>query len=75
MEYQNNYGVQTSIPGFGETETIEYLDDSHIVPYFHHMVKFLKGLGYIPGKSVRGAPYDWRYAAGKVCSYTVNGFG
>ncbi len=66
MEYQNNYGVQTSIPGFGNTQTIEHLDDYHFVPYFHYMVKYLKGLGYETGRSLRGAPYDWRYAAGMV---------
>ncbi len=62
-EYRNNYGVETRIPGFGQTYSIEHLDSLHKVPYFYEMVKFLKELDYVVGKSVRGAPYDWRLAA------------
>lgn len=28
--------------------------------YFHHTIQFLKNLGYEPGKTLFGFPYDWR---------------
>ena len=55
------------VPGFGTTDSIEYLDDSAIYkyPYFNKFVKYFEGLGYTKGKDLIGAPFDWRFAPGK----------
>ncbi|VDK54464.1 unnamed protein product [Anisakis simplex] len=46
-------GVETRIPGFGNTETVEWLDPSKsfIGKYFADIVKFLTNFGYIRSKS------------------------
>ena len=62
---KNAPGVETRIPGFGNTETIEHLDTSNLIPYFKTMVNTLVSWGYKCGVSLRGAPYDFRYAPGK----------
>ena len=63
----NNVGVQTRVPGFGQTDTVEYLDGTSypVVKYFAPMVDYLVALGYERGVSVRAAPYDFRYAPGE----------
>ena len=64
--YSEPEGVQTRVPGFGNTSTIENLDPS--IPggagaYFSHMVDMLVSKGGLQrGVSVRGAPYDFRRA-------------
>lgn len=69
-EYTNTPGVDVKAPGFGDTDTVEYLDPTlHIgtTNYFHNMVDYLvSNLGYVRGKSIRAAPYDWRFAPGKT---------
>lgn len=62
-------GVHIRIPGWGTTETIEYVDPSWLTflagntgAYFSTFVRKLLNLGYVRGKSIRGAPYDWRKA-------------
>lgn len=63
--YSNNVGVSTRVPGWGDTATIEYLDPDlkSKSGYFHTLVEALvtKG-GLVRGKSLRGAPYDFRYS-------------
>ncbi|XP_065841022.1 lysosomal phospholipase A and acyltransferase-like [Oscarella lobularis] len=56
-------GVYTRIPGFGNTSTIEYLDPSlnEVGAYFNVFVSEMAKEGYVPGESIRGAPYDWRF--------------
>ena len=61
----NAPGVETRVPGFGQTNTIEYLDTNNMVKYFKPMVDALVSWGYERGTSVRAAPYDFRYAPGK----------
>ena len=64
--YSNNQGVETRVSGFGNTSSIEYLDEWNlIVPYFHEMIRHFTEIGYRVGEDLRGAPYDWRYAAGQ----------
>jgi len=58
----NPQGVLTRIPGFGETENVEVLDEYGLVKYMKPLVNFLVGLGYTRGKDVRAAPYDFRYS-------------
>ena len=65
-QYNNSPGVQVRVPGFGGTETVEYLDPSikffGPTDYFHAMVKHFVSKGYIRGKNIVGAPYDWRFS-------------
>lgn len=67
-QYGNTPGVETNVPGFGNTSSIEYLDPAlpwfEPTQYFHAMVQHFVQLGYEPGKNIRGAPFDWRYSAG-----------
>ncbi|XP_045597361.2 lysosomal phospholipase A and acyltransferase isoform X3 [Procambarus clarkii] len=60
----NSPGVQTRIPGFGNTSTVEWLDPSQRSPtgYFKDIVNAMIPLGYERGVTVRGAPFDFRRA-------------
>ncbi|XP_074629609.1 lysosomal phospholipase A and acyltransferase-like [Acropora palmata] len=58
---KNVPGVEIRVPGFGETYTVEYLDDEKAIPYFASMVQRMVSWGYERGVSVRAAPYDYRY--------------
>ncbi len=55
------------VPDFGGTSAIEYLTTGflNLIPYFRDMVEYFVKRGYQRGKSIRGAPYDWRLAAGE----------
>ena len=66
---KNAPGVETRVPGFGDTSSIEYLDTDHLIKYFSAMVERLVSWGYERGVTVRGAPYDFRYGPGM---YRVN---
>ena len=48
----NNQGVETRIPGFGNTSTVEWLDPSQrsFSMYFANIVKHLLPLGYKRGR-------------------------
>ncbi|XP_051884150.1 phosphatidylcholine-sterol acyltransferase isoform X2 [Pristis pectinata] len=59
----NAPGVETRVPGFGKTYSVEYLDSLKLTGYFHTLVQFLVNMGYIRDETVRAAPYDWRVAA------------
>jgi len=64
-------GVDIRVPGFGETETLEYLDPGkHSVGmYFFSIVQGLVNEGYVKGDDIRGAPYDWRKAPNENKAY------
>ncbi|CAA7404297.1 unnamed protein product [Spirodela intermedia] len=72
-DYRNAPGVETRVPGFGSTEALRYLDPSlrHLTDYMGTLVKSLEEeIGYEEGKSLFGAPYDFRYglaAEGRPC--------
>ena len=76
MKYDRSTGQYSSsdndikimVPGFGQTETIEELSQTGLndFPYFKDMVKYFVDRGYERGKSIRGAPYDWRYGPGEM---------
>lgn len=57
-------GVEIRIPGFGGTETVEFLGpfEMKVLSPFHTLVEYLLSLGYERGKSLRAAPYDFRKA-------------
>lgn len=61
----NAPGVETKVPGFGNTDTIDHLDTDNIVAYFSPMTDTLVSWGYERGVTVRAAPYDFRYGPGK----------
>lgn len=64
---ENTQGVETRAPGFGNTSCIEWLDPSVHYPgvYFFPLVDSLtRLLHYERGKTLRAAPYDFRYDPG-----------
>jgi len=64
-------GVETRIPGFGNSTTVEWLDPSQrsFSIYFATIVSHLIPLGYIRGVNIHGAPYDFRKAANEHGKY------
>lgn len=58
----NAPGVQIRVPGFGKTESVEYVDDNKLAGYLHTLVQNLVNNGYVRDETVRAAPYDWRLA-------------
>ncbi|KAL3282550.1 hypothetical protein HHI36_005730 [Cryptolaemus montrouzieri] len=61
---RNNDGVSLRIPGFGLSETVEWLDPSHAATgsYFNAIANLLVSLGHERNITLRGAPYDFRKA-------------
>ncbi|XP_065075237.1 phospholipase A2 group XV-like [Ochlerotatus camptorhynchus] len=61
---QNSPGVEIRIPGFGTSETVEWIDPSHasVGAYFVNIGNALVHNGYKRDLSIRGAPYDFRKA-------------
>ncbi len=70
--YSNISGVEVIVPGFGGTETVEYLDTIRLIHYFHKFVNFFVQNGYVRGETIRAAPYDWRLAAGSSIVFNIN---
>lgn len=64
---RNPDGVNLRIPGFGGTESVEWLDPSHASTgsYFHPITDMLVSLGHKRNITVKGAPYDFRKAPSK----------
>jgi lysophospholipase-3 len=61
----NNAGVETRVPDFGGTSAFEELDPGvpgHATAAFRKMVLALTNVGYERNVTLRGAPYDFRYA-------------
>uniref|UniRef100_A0A182TIV3 Phosphatidylcholine-sterol acyltransferase n=1 Tax=Anopheles melas TaxID=34690 RepID=A0A182TIV3_9DIPT len=58
----NSPGVTTRVPGFGQSETVEWIDPSHasVGAYFVNIANALVSNGYVRDKSIVGAPYDFR---------------
>eukprot|EP00746_Dinoflagellata_sp_MGD_P027843 gnl/MRDRNA2_/MRDRNA2_165784_c0_seq1.p1 gnl/MRDRNA2_/MRDRNA2_165784_c0~~gnl/MRDRNA2_/MRDRNA2_165784_c0_seq1.p1 ORF type:complete len:407 (+),score=81.66 gnl/MRDRNA2_/MRDRNA2_165784_c0_seq1:90-1310(+) len=64
-ELSNNLGVETRVPDFGGTSGLEELDPNipgHATAAFRKMVMDMVDAGYVRNSTVRGAPYDFRYA-------------
>jgi len=73
---RNVEGVETRVPGWGSTETVEYLDPSwsawligDVGNYLHDMVEYFTSLGYKRGETIRAAPYDFRYGPQSQAEY------
>ncbi|KAJ7562146.1 hypothetical protein O6H91_03G056400 [Diphasiastrum complanatum] len=64
--FRNAPGVNTEVSYFGSTRAMEYLDPKLkcATAYLASLVNNLKQNGYIDGKTLFGAPYDFRYAPG-----------
>lgn len=61
---RNNNGVDVRVPGWGSTESVEWLDPSHASTgaYFKDVANTLVSMGYVRNQSIKGAPYDFRKA-------------
>lgn len=71
----DNDGVTIEIPGFGDTETVEWLSDVKLdqTGYYNKLVDGLvKNFGYKRGFDVRGAPFDFRKAPNELGPYFTN---
>lgn len=64
----NTEGVETEIPGFGNSSVVEWIDPSKAAPgsYFRYIADALVSAGYQRDISIRGAPYDFRKGPSKV---------
>lgn len=60
-------GVETRVPGFGNSSVVEWLDPSQASPgaYFKDVGNMLVQHGLNRNSSLRGAPYDFRRAPSK----------
>lgn len=60
--YENVEGVEIRVPGFGSTETIEWLDPRRVQPthYFANIADYLIKANYTRNVTLRGTPYDFR---------------
>jgi len=63
----NVAGVETRVPGWGQTSSVEYLDPSwsawvigNAGSYMKDLVQHFVDLGYERGRTIRAAPYDFR---------------
>ena len=67
-------GVETRIPGFGNTSHVEWIDKSMrgFSVYFALIVSKLLTQGYERGLNIHGAPYDFRRAANEHEEYFDN---
>jgi pimeloyl-ACP methyl ester carboxylesterase len=66
--YENTEGVNIRPHDFGGVKGVAYLDyigslPVVFAPYYASVIKSLEEIGYEAGKSIRGAPYDWRLPA------------
>ncbi|CAM6102097.1 unnamed protein product [Calypogeia fissa] len=68
--FENFPGVETKVPYWGSTEGMEVLDPTwkSLATYMSPLVSGLKAKGYEVGKTLFGAPYDFRYAPGPYAS-------
>nr|CAD7399051.1 unnamed protein product [Timema poppensis] len=67
----NPEGVETRIPGFGDTKSVEWLDPTQVSEgaYFKDIATALVNIGYERNVSIRGAPYDFRKAPNENGEY------
>lgn len=64
-------GVSIQVPGFGNTDTVEFLDPGReqFTTYYYHIIERLTKEGYIRNLSLRGAPYDFRRSPNEFQDY------
>lgn len=69
---RNSPGVDIKVPGWGRTETLEWIDTTPVIDnydygaYFTFIVESLKQHGYEPDETLFGAPYDFRKGPSKL---------
>ena len=65
----DNDGVEIRVPGWGNPKYVEYLDSAEDTTglYFGKIADKLVRTGYVRGRNLFGAPYDFRKAASKSC--------
>ena len=65
--YYDQEGVTVTARGFGKTEAAEFVavNDIFQMAILHELVDYFVHRGYVRGKSIRAATYDWRRGAGK----------
>lgn len=70
---ENAPGVTIRIPGWGYSETVEWIDTSHasVSAYYVNLANTLVMNGYHRGISIRGAPYDFRKAPNENFMFPV----
>ncbi|RZC35361.1 uncharacterized protein BDFB_006944 [Asbolus verrucosus] len=71
---RNNDGVDIRIPGFGGSETVEWLDPSHASTgsYFNNIANTLVKAGHVRNQTIKGAPYDFRKAPNENAEFFIN---
>lgn len=66
---KNTPGVEIRIPGFGQSEVVEWLDPSITRSlagaYFKDVANILVANGYERNVTLRGAPFDFRKSPSK----------
>ena len=64
--YYDEEGVKITAASFGHTVAVEFLavNDIFQLGYLSGFVEYFVQRGYIRGKTIRAATYDWRHAAG-----------
>jgi len=79
----NTPGVEVRVPGFGDTDTVEWLtanhhqhlDSIHLVEslkYYKQIVdELVNEKGYTRNVNIRGAPYDFRKAPNEMSDFTA----
>lgn len=60
----NTNGVDIRVPGWGNPEVVEWINPTKLNAgaYYKDIANLLVKMGYERGKSIRGAPYDFRKA-------------
>lgn len=62
----NTPGVETRLPQWGRTEDLEWVDTTPVIDhydfgaYYNHIAEALVNRGYARGRTLFGAPYDFR---------------
>jgi len=72
--FSNRPGVEIRAPGFGGTDTVEYLDPDlkSATKYFYGIAQTLTTVGLKRGVTIRGAPYDFRLAVHSNKAWLAN---
>jgi len=70
----DNEGVEIRVPGWGKPKYVEYLDSAEDTTglYFGKIADKLVKTGYVRGRNLFGAPYDFRKAANELNPFFSN---
>lgn len=57
-------GVEARVPDFGSVESVRHLDlkSPKVTSYFNPLIERYEQMGYVPGRNLFAAPYDFRLA-------------